>query len=124
MMAEKFDFKKFFIASAFTLICSAINFAGAKFAAVVHIPLYLDSILTISVVALYGFVPGIICAVLSNMAMVVFMGSSPLFTFCHLTTAFLHGLHFGILIKNIQTKTVSWMPFCGQDFLLQFQMQF
>ena len=54
MMAEKFDFKNFFIASAFTLICSAINFAGAKFAAVVHIPLYLDSILTISVVALYG----------------------------------------------------------------------
>ena len=94
MITEKFDFKKFFIASAFTLICSAINFAGAKFAAVVHIPLYLDSILTISVVALYGFVPGIVCAVLTNMAMVVFMGSSPLFTFCHLTTAFLTFWYF------------------------------
>ena len=100
MMAEKFDFKKFFIASAFTLICSAINFAGAKFAAVVHIPLYLDSILTISVLALYGFVPGIVCAVLSNMAMVVFMGSSGLFTFCHLTTAILAWITFWYFDKK------------------------
>lgn len=99
-MAEKFDFKKLFIASAFTLICSAINFAGAKFAAVVNIPLYLDSILTISVVALYGLVPGIVCAVLSNMAMVVFMGSSPLFTFCHLTTAILAALTFWYFKKR------------------------
>ena len=100
MITEKFDFKKFFIASAFTLICSAINFAGAKFAAVVHIPLYLDSILTISVVALYGFVPGIVCAVLSNMAMVVFMGSSGLFTFCHLTTAILAWITFWYFDKK------------------------
>ncbi len=60
MMAEKFDFKRFLVASGFTLLCAAINFAGAKFAAVVNIPLYLDSILTISVVALYGLVPGIV----------------------------------------------------------------
>lgn len=100
MITEKFDFKKLFIASAFTLICSAINFAGAKFAAVVNIPLYLDSILTISVVALYGLVPGIVCAVLSNMAMVVFMGSSPLFTFCHLTTAILASLTFWYFKKH------------------------
>lgn len=99
-MAEKFDFKKLFIASAFTLICAAINFAGAKFAAMVNIPLYLDSILTISVVALYGLVPGIVCAVLSNMAMVVFMGSSPLFTFCHLTTAILASLTFWYFRKR------------------------
>ena len=100
MMAEKFDFKKVLFACGFTLICAAINFGGAKFAAVVHIPLYLDSILTISVVALYGFVPGIVCAVLSNMAMVVFMGSSPLFTFCHLTTAILAFLTFWYFKKH------------------------
>ena len=99
-MAEKFDFKKVLFACGFTLICAAINFCGAKFAAVVHIPLYLDSILTISVVALYGFVPGIVCAVLSNMAMVVFMGSSGLFTFCHLTTAILAWITFWYFDKK------------------------
>lgn len=94
MITGKFDLKKLLVASGWTLLCAAINFAGAKFAAVVNIPLYLDSILTISVVALYGVIPGIVCAILSNMAMVVFMGSSPLFTICHLTTAVLAWLTF------------------------------
>lgn len=94
MTAEKFDLKKFLVALGFTLLCAAINFAGARFAAAVNIPLYLDSILTISVVTLWGVIPGIVCAVLSNMAMVVFMGSSPLFTLCHLTTAILAWLTF------------------------------
>ena len=121
MMAEKFDFKKFFIASAFTLICSAINFAGAKFAAVVHIPLYLDSILTISVVALFQALFVQFCLIWQWL----FLWEVPAFLrSVILQLQFLHGLHFGILIKNIKTKTVSWMPFCGQDFLLQFQMQF
>lgn len=100
MMAEKFDFKKILIALIFTLLCAAINFAGAKFAAVLSIPLYFDSILTISVVALFGIFSGLLCAVLSNMAMVVFMGSSGLFTFCHLTTAILAWITFWYFDKK------------------------
>lgn len=85
--------RRFFVC-AFTLVCIAVNYIGAKGAAMSGFPLYLDSIMTISVVALCGVLPGTVCAISTNMLMVVFMGSSPLYTICHVTTAVIAWLSF------------------------------
>lgn len=85
--------RKFFI-FLYTMICISVNYLGAKGAASAYFPLYLDSIMTISVVALFGLIPGIFCAVSTNMLMVLIMGSSPLYTICHVTTAVIAWLSF------------------------------
>lgn len=93
-MKSEINLKKILFISIFTLLCITINYLGAKGAAVANFPLYLDSLLTICVVALCGLIPGLICAVSTNMLMVILMGSSPLYTFCHLTTALIAWLLF------------------------------
>ena len=99
MMESKLNLQKIFFICLYSLLCIAVNYLGARFAAAANFPLYLDSILTISVVALCGVIPGIICAVSTNMLMVIFMGSSPLYTLCHITTAVIALLVF-IHYKN------------------------
>ena len=103
--------RKFFI-FLYTMICISVNYLGAKGAASAYFPLYLDSIMTISVVALFGLIPGIICAVSTNMLMVFFMGSSPLYTICHVTTAviaWLSFMHFKNRNPDIQLSIDSFL---------------
>ncbi len=77
-----------------TLCGCIINFLGAWFATSAIIPLYLDSLLTLCVVASCGLIPGMVCAVFSNMAMWAFLGSYPIFTICHMSTAIISWLTF------------------------------
>lgn len=70
---------------AFTAFSVAINFLCGKLVYVFSIPIYLDSVATISVVALCGLFPGIACAILSNFFL--YDKKSIIFSICHILTA-------------------------------------
>ena len=71
----------------FFAIALAVNCVGCFLAGMFHIPLYLDSVMTIGVVALCGLFPGILCAIFSNLIL-AFTGYAALpFTICHILTA-------------------------------------
>lgn len=70
----------------FTALAIALNvLAGGKIVYILSIPLYLDSVMTIAVVALCGLFPGIACAVLSNIFL--YSTKSVVFSICHIFTA-------------------------------------
>jgi len=70
------------------------NCGGCFLAVLMHLPLYLDSLLTIGVTALCGLVPGILCAILSNLIL-SFCGYTMIpFTICHILTALFAWLTF------------------------------
>lgn len=106
-MKSNLSRKKIIFICLYTLFCIAVNFLGAKLAAIASFPLYLDSILTVSVVALCGLFPGIICAICTNMLMVILMGSSPLYTLCHITTAIIAWLFSSLYKRNNPNNDLS-----------------
>lgn len=106
-MKFKVSAKKIIFTCVFTVLCIAVNFLGARGAAAANFPLYLDSILTIALVALCGVLPGIICAVSTNMLMVIFMGSSPLYTICHVATALIAWLVFIFFKKKNSAEELT-----------------
>ncbi len=69
----------------FTAISVAINYFCGKLVYIFSIPLYLDSVMTISVVALCGLTPGIACAFFSNLFL--YDKKSIIFSICHILTA-------------------------------------
>ncbi len=92
--------RKLFIV-LFTLFAVAINFLGRILANLIGIALYLDSLLTISVSALCGLVPAVICAVLSNLFFALAQKTSFLFVICHITTAIIASVIFHFEKKRI-----------------------
>ena len=71
----------------FTITGISINYLCSYLAELIAFPLYLDSLLTIAVTALCGLVPGIVCAVGSNVLLCIFANTGILFTLCHISTA-------------------------------------
>lgn len=70
----------------YTLFAIGINYCGSILAETIVFPLYLDSVLSISVVALCGYIPGVICALGSNVLLSIFTQSTYLFSICHVMT--------------------------------------
>lgn len=77
-----------------TVIAVAVNYSGAILAEKFVIPLYLDTILTIGISAVCGFIPAVICAFCSHFSLVLFHHSPALFSICHIITALLASLVF------------------------------
>ena len=77
-----------------TVIAVAVNYSGAILAEKFVIPLYLDTILTIAIAAICGFVPAVICAFCSSFALSLFSQSPAIFSICHIITALLASLVF------------------------------
>lgn len=77
-----------------------INYLGSVLAETIVFPLYLDSVLSISVVALCGFFPGLICALGSNILLSIFTQSTYLFSICHVMTVTFAWLTFNVYDKK------------------------
>lgn len=73
----------------YVLLAIGLNFLGSLMAEIIVFPLYLDSLFTISVVSLFGLIPGILCAFFSNVCLSLWTQSSLLFSVCHICTAVL-----------------------------------
>jgi len=89
-----------------------VNCGGCFFADIMHLPLYLDSVLTIGVTAVSGFIPGFLCAILSNLIL-SFCGYTMIpFTICHILTAVFAWLTFRHYKKdgekNIKFEAFLW----------------
>ena len=84
---EKFTFKTVIYTVLILAIAIGVNYLGSKVAEHISFPLYLDSLLTIGVVALCGLIPGIVCAFLSNVVLSITTHSTLLFSICHICTA-------------------------------------
>lgn|SRR5574344_1645758 len=78
--------KKVIVLSLVVLLCTLVNFAGSCSSGFVWFPLYLDSLLTI-LAAVYGLVPSLLVAVLSEILVVLYIHANPLYTICQLLTA-------------------------------------
>ncbi len=84
---EKITSKKIAFIICYTLFAIGINYLGSLIAEIIVFPLYLDSILTISVAALCGLIPSLLCAFISNFILSIWTNSSILFSVCHICTA-------------------------------------
>lgn len=95
-----------FIASSLIMMALAIfiNCCGCVSAEKFHIPLYLDSLLTIGVVASCGLVPGFVCALFSNLLLTYFDYTMLPFVSCHILTAFFAWLTFNHFAKKDSRK--------------------
>ena len=78
----------------FTALSIGINYLGSFLAGLISFPLYLDSIMTIAVVALCGLVPG------SNLLLYIFAHTGIFFATCHISTALIAWLVFTHERKN------------------------
>lgn len=83
----------------YTFFSIGINYCGSILAETIVFPLYLDSLLSISVVALCGYIPGLICALGSNVLLSIFTKSTYLFSICHVMT-----VTFAWLVFNSHNK--------------------
>ena len=79
--------KNFLAPAVLTISAVLINYFGSILVSIIVFPLYLDSLLTIAVTACCGLVPGLLCAVFSNILLTVFSSASIWFVICHLLTA-------------------------------------
>ena len=84
---EKVTLKRVLFIILATVFSIIVNYIGSLVAEIVVFPLYLDSLLTIGLAALCGFIPAIVCAVISNIVLSFFTHCSILFTVCHICTA-------------------------------------
>lgn len=112
MIQNKLSVKKIAFIITFTVASILINYSGSVLAGIIAFPLYLDSILTIAVVALCGLIPGLICAALSNLLLSIFAHTGILFMICHLSTAIVAWLVF----RNENKKNPS-SPFSTSSFI-------
>lgn len=94
MIELKIDFKRILFVSIFTLCSIGINYLGSVLAGLIAFPLYLDSVMTIAVTALCGFIPGLICAIASNTLLYFFAHTGILFTISHISTVVVAHLFF------------------------------
>lgn len=107
MMTQRKSIPKIFFCIFFTLLSVVINCLGSLMAGKISFPLYLDSIMTISTVALFGLIPGIICAALTNITLQIFNNVNIFFMSCHLCTVILSYLIFTAGKKTSQSNTIS-----------------
>lgn len=91
---NEISLRQIVIISVCTLISIMLNFAGSILAEKVIFPLYFDSIMTLFVTASFGLIPGLICAVGSNLMLTIFVDSSIFFVICHLLTVIFAWLIF------------------------------
>lgn len=91
---KKSSMKQRIFTIVFTVTGISINYLCSYLAGLIAFPLYLDSLLTIAVTALCGLVPGIVCAVGSNVLLCIFANTGILFTLCHISTAVVAHLVF------------------------------
>lgn len=84
----------------FIVSAIGINYLCSYLAGLIAFPLYLDSIMTIAVSALCGFIPGIICAVASNFLLYIFAHTGIFFTICHVSTAVVAHMVFSREFRN------------------------
>lgn len=99
--------KKYLAPVILTVSAILINYFGSILASIIVFPLYLDSLLTIAVTACCGLVPGLICAVLSNVLLTVFSSASIWFVICHLCTALIAWYSLLVYRKNNPDKSYS-----------------
>lgn len=109
----------------FTASSIGINYLGSVLAGLIAFPLYLDSVMTIAVTALCGLIPGLICAVASNLLLYIFANTGIIFMPCHISTAVIAYFVFRAERKIILRKNCFPLPaLCGQVSLQLFQTQF
>lgn len=97
-------FKNALFITGITLFSVGINYCGSLLAETIVFPLYLDSILSIGVVALCGYLPGVICALGSNVLLSIYTKSTFLFSICHVMTVTFAAIVF-LFFKNTKDKT-------------------
>ncbi len=83
---KNIDYKRIAFVTLFTACSIGINYSGSVLADLIAFPLYLDSIMTIAVIALCGLIPGLVCAVASNALLYFFANTGILFTLSHIST--------------------------------------
>lgn len=86
---DEVTFKKVALIVICTLTSIVLNYLGSMLAEHLVFPLYLDSVFTLFVTASFGLVPGIVCALGSNLMLTIFANSNFLFVSCHLCTVIL-----------------------------------
>ena len=101
--------------SIFSAVCTvlgvALNIAGSRFAGVTNIPLYFDSIATIAVAALCGFIPSLLCAMGTNGILALFGPVAWPFMLCHVCTALFASLIFSYEKKHKTVQASSFDSF-------------
>lgn len=100
LTSQKWTSHRIIFTVLFTAISIGINYLGSFLAGLIAFPLYLDSIMTIAVVALCGLVPGLICAFGSNLLLSIFTHTGIFFATCHLSTALIAWMVFRTERKN------------------------
>ena len=101
----------------FTASSIGINYLGDLLAGLIAFPLYLDSVMTIAVTALCGLIPGLICAVASNLLLYIFANTGILFMPCHISTAVIAYFVFRAERKNhpkeklLSSSSFMWAGF-------------
>lgn len=102
----------------FTASSIGINYLGSVLAGLIAFPLYLDSVMTIAVTALCGLIPGLICAVASNLLLYIFANTGIIFMPCHISTAVIAYFVFRAERKNHpKEKLLSCSSFMWAGFL-------
>lgn len=101
----------------FTASSIGINYLGSVLAGLIAFPLYLDSVMTIAVTALCGLIPGLICAIASNLLLYIFANTGILFMICHISTAVIAYFVFRAERKNhLKEKLLSSSSFMWAGF--------
>ena len=101
----------------FTITGISINYLCSYLAGLIAFPLYLDSLLTIAVTALCGLVPGIVCAVGSNVLLCIFANTGILFTLCHISTAVVAHLVFYSERKKLSSLSKTSFSYTTENFM-------
>lgn len=118
LTSQKWTSHRIIFTVLFTAISIGINYLGSFLAGLIAFPLYLDSIMTIAVVALCGLVPGLICAFGSNLLLSIFTHTGIFFATCHLSTALIAWMVFRTERKNHpKEKLLSADSFMWAGFL-------
>ena len=96
MIFEKKDYslKNILFTAGVLAAALVVNCFGSIIATKITFPLYLDSVLTIGVTALCGLIPGLLCAILSNVILYFFDYTMLPFVSCHILTSLLAWMVF------------------------------
>lgn len=114
---KKSSMKQRIFTIVFTITGISINYLCSYLAGLIAFPLYLDSLLTIAVTALCGLVPGIVCAVGSNVLLCIFANTGILFTLCHISTAVVAYLVFYFERKKATSLSKTSFSYSTESFM-------
>ena len=114
---KKSSMKQRIFTIVFTVTGISINYLCSYLAGLIAFPLYLDSLLTIAVTALCGLVPGIVCAVGSNVLLCIFANTGILFTLCHISTAVVAYLVFYFERKKVASLSKTNFSYTTENFM-------